>query len=129
MINDISIYMQQLYDTKLKEYYKETLKKDVPVKHTPTIPGKIKVENKEVYIKQVLYNTPATIVFWSDNTKTVAKCQKEDIYNPETGLMICILKKIGFNEIDSWIPDNKNYINTYITLSDVRKKIKKRCKK
>ena len=44
-------------------------------------------------IVDVKYNDPATIVFWSDKTKTVAKCSGGDTYNPEMGLMVCVAKK------------------------------------
>jgi hypothetical protein len=48
----------------------------------------------EVYIKEVIYNNPATIVLWSDGSKTTSKVDPLDIYNPEFGLLICILKKL-----------------------------------
>lgn len=41
----------------------------------------------------VIFNDPATIVFWSDDTKTVVKCQEGDTYNPEAGLAMCYMKK------------------------------------
>ena len=44
-------------------------------------------------IKKVKFNPPATIVFWTDNTKTVVKCKGED-YDPEKGLAMCISKKM-----------------------------------
>lgn len=44
-------------------------------------------------IKNVKFNPPATIVFWTDNTKTVVKCNGED-YDPEKGLAMCICKKM-----------------------------------
>lgn len=44
-------------------------------------------------IKKVIFNRPATIVLREDGTKTVVKCQKCDIYNPELGLTMCIAKK------------------------------------
>lgn len=44
-------------------------------------------------IKKVMFNEPATIVFWEDGTKTVVKCQDGDTYNKETGLALCIAKK------------------------------------
>lgn len=64
---------------------------------------------KNVFIKKVLYNDPATVVFWSDDTKTVAKCVGGDVYSKETGLSICILKKlIGTQHVNNlfmdWIP-------------------------
>ena len=44
-------------------------------------------------IKKIMYKPPATIVFWSDNTKTVAVCEKGDTYNRELGFALCVLKK------------------------------------
>ena len=48
-------------------------------------------------IKNVKFNPPATIVFWTDNTKTVVKCNGED-YDPEKGLAMCICKKMLGNK-------------------------------
>ena len=44
-------------------------------------------------IKRVVFNDPATIVFWSDGTKTVVKCQDGDVYSKREGLAMCIAKK------------------------------------
>lgn len=60
-------------------------------------------------IKKVKFNPPATIVFWTDNTKTVVKCKGED-YDPEKGLAMCICKKIlgdkgNYYEVfKKWLP-------------------------
>lgn len=51
-------------------------------------------------IKNVIFNDPATIVFWSDGTKTVVKCQEGDIYDPEKGLAMAISKKVLGNKHD-----------------------------
>lgn len=48
-------------------------------------------------IAKVIYNPPATIILWDDETKTVVKCCKTDIYDPEKGFAIEALKKIGGN--------------------------------
>ena len=64
-------------------------------------------------IKNVIFNDPATIVFWSDNTKTVVKAQDEP-FDPEKGLAMAICKKaLGnegnyYNEIKKWLPKEKN---------------------
>ena len=84
---------------------------------------------KEIYIKQVIYNNPATIVFWSDNTKTVAKCVQE-AYDKEKGLLICIMKKLyGGTKLNNllkfWAQDESNIID----LSAVRAKQRKLDKK
>lgn len=44
--------------------------------------------------ERVIYNDPATIVFWKDGTKTVVKCMEGDTYNPEVGLAMCVCKKL-----------------------------------
>lgn len=60
-------------------------------------------------IKNVIFNEPATIVFWADGTKTVVKCQDGDIFDPEKGLTMAITKKaLGnkgnyCNEIKKWV--------------------------
>ena len=60
-------------------------------------------------IKNVKFNPPATIVFWTDNTKTVVKCNGED-YDPEKGLAMCICKKVLGNKgnyykvFKNWLP-------------------------
>lgn len=47
----------------------------------------------DMTIKDVKFNPPATIVFWSDGTKTVVKCQANDKFDPEKGLAMAISKK------------------------------------
>ena len=56
------------------------------------------------FIKKVKFNPPATIVFWTDNTKTVVKCKGED-YDPEKGLAMCISKK--------FLGDKGNYYEVF----------------
>lgn len=46
-----------------------------------------------IYIKKVIYNKPVIIIMWSDGTKTRSTCSKEDIWNPELGLSLGVLKK------------------------------------
>lgn len=85
----------------------------------------------EVYITKVLYNNPATIVFWSDGTQTRNVCPKNTLYNPDSGLAFCVLKKfMGGNEMaklfNDWeLEDYRRDKNNYIELKDVRKKHKK----
>jgi hypothetical protein len=61
-------------------------------------------------IKNVIFNDPATIVFWSDGTKTVVKCGKDDTFDPEKGLAMAISKYFFdnagyFNDVfKKWIP-------------------------
>lgn len=63
-------------------------------------------------IKDVIYNRPATIVFWEDGTKTVVKCKNEK-FDPEKGLAMAFSKKIlgnkgnYYNVFKKWLPDEK----------------------
>lgn len=53
-------------------------------------------------IKKVIFNNPATIVFWDDGTKTTVICKDEDTFDKEKGLAMAI-SKYFFN--------NKGYYN------------------
>ena len=57
-----------------------------------------KKNTKNFEIKKVIFNNPATIVYWADGTKTVVKAQKGDIFDPEKGLTMAFTKKALGNE-------------------------------
>lgn len=54
--------------------------------------------------ERVILNDPATIVLWSDNSKTVTKCKGCDEYEPLFGVLACAMRKVGRNKvsIDAW---------------------------
>ena len=60
-------------------------------------------------IKDVIFAPPATIVYWSDGSKTVVKCSEKDVFDPEKGLAMAIVKRCGGNkgsyyrEIQNWV--------------------------
>ena len=62
-------------------------------------------------IENVIFNDPATIVFWSDGTKTVVKAQSGDTFDPEKGLAMAISKRVYgnsgnyYNALKKWLPD------------------------
>ena len=70
--------------------------------------GKYSPPAGSIAIKEVIFNPPATIVFWSDNTKTVVKCDEAfESYDPEKGLAMAISKKLmGNNKFE--------YYNTFL---------------
>lgn len=45
-------------------------------------------------IKRVIFNGPATIVFWSDNTKTIVKCMEGELFDEEKGIAMAFIKKM-----------------------------------
>lgn len=51
------------------------------------------IQTLKTRIKNVIFNDPATIVFWTDGTKTVVKCQDGEEFDPEKGLAMAISKK------------------------------------
>lgn len=60
-------------------------------------------------IKGVIFAPPATIVYWSDGSKTIVKCSEKDVFDPEKGLAMAIAKRCGGNkgsyykEIQNWV--------------------------
>lgn len=44
-------------------------------------------------IKRVIFNPPATIVLWNDNTKTIVKTSDRDEFDEEFGLAMAIAKR------------------------------------
>lgn len=62
------------------------------------------------HIEKVIFNNPATIVIWTDGTKTVVKSEGEK-FDPEKGLAMAITKKLlGNNQgyyydiFKKWLP-------------------------
>ena len=71
--------------------------------------GQITLDDVMPDIERVIFNNPATIVYWDDGTKTVVKCQEGDTYSQETGLAMAISKKVfgnnsSYNEVfKQWV--------------------------
>lgn len=77
-------------------------------------------------IKNVIFNNPATIVFWEDGTKTVVKCQDGDEFDPEKGLAMAIVKKAYgnkgsyCNKLKKWLPKEEQVdTNPILRLADL----------
>lgn len=66
-------------------------------KPTPRITNRLAID-------RVIYDGPATVVFWKDGTKTVVKCHGDDVFSERVGLLMCIAKKAyggngAFNDV------------------------------
>lgn len=65
---------------------------------------------KPLSIVKVIFNDPATIVFWSDGTKTIVKTVNGDKFDHEKGLAMAIVKKSYgnggsyYDELKKWLP-------------------------
>lgn len=72
----------------------------------------ITFSSDKTFIKDVIFNNPATIVIWADGTKTVVKAENE-VFDPEKGLAMAISKKFFgnkgnyFNVFKKWILELK----------------------
>lgn len=67
----------------------------------------VKPYSSKPEIKKVIFNNPATIVFWSDGTKTVVKCENEE-FDQEKGIAMAVAKKfLGTNKSHS------NYLDIF----------------
>lgn len=67
-------------------------------------------------IKKVIFNDPATIIFWKDGSKTVVKCGPDEKYDPEKGMAMAIAKRVYgtsetggnyYNIFKKWLPEEK----------------------
>ena len=67
--------------------------------------------HKDVEITKVIFNNPATIVFWSDGKKTIVKCAGDEAFDEEKGLAMAISKRVlgnkgnYYNEFKKWLPE------------------------
>lgn len=60
-------------------------------------------------VKEIIYNDAATIVYWTDGTKTVVKCNENDEYSEYAGFVAAVAKKMygGANAINRLIDSKK----------------------
>jgi len=80
-----------LYDTTIAEYSK-ALGYDIKTNWEYTTSLHL------IEPKKVIFNGPATIVFWSDGTKTVVKLSPNDKMDREKGFAMACAKKFFGNE-------------------------------
>lgn len=72
----------------------------------------VKEQERNISITKVIFNDPATIVFWADGTKTVVQAYNEP-FDKEKGLAMAIAKKAlgnkgNYNEVfKKWIGEDK----------------------
>lgn len=83
-INGVQVYPDSGTKNEKEIRWEKPVEKPLPIK----IPKYCKLPE----IDKVIFNDPATIVFWADGTKTIAKCTDEE-YDKEKGMMVCMLKK------------------------------------
>lgn len=73
----------------------DAISKKFPMWNIERIVSELLYENQNRVLPQkVIFHPPATIVYWTDGTKTVVKCDDRDEFNKETGLALCYMKKM-----------------------------------
>lgn len=83
------------------------------VDESKAVDNKVPEYNQNRYIKNVIFNDPATIVFWNDGTKTVVKAADGENFDPGKGLAMAIAKKYFGNRgnyydvFRKWLPKEK----------------------
>lgn len=60
-------------------------------------------------VKEIIYHNAVTIVYWTDGTKTVVKCNENDEYSEYAGFVAAVAKKMygGANAINRLIDSKK----------------------
>lgn len=115
--------MENIVPWYVAEYIKNDIKttEEMRLRANPYLQSKIKIKN-------VIFNNPATIVFWADGTKTVVKTNNGDIFDPEKGLAMAISKKaLGnkgnyYDKLKKWLP-KKEETSKPIATSDIIDKL------
>ena len=78
--------------------------------------GYSSMNRRNFEITKVIFNDPATIVFWSDGKKTVVRTQNGDQFDPEKGLAMAISKRfLGnqgsyYEEFKKWLPEESEEV-------------------
>ena len=99
MINGIDVlFTDDLIVEKEYPLYRIELVYEKPILHHIERRKNMKDINNIPEVKKVIFNDPATIVYWKDGTKTVVKCQKGDDFDPEKGFAMAFLKKCWGNK-------------------------------
>ena len=130
-ISDLSRIIEDLiakYDPRARiDRFDETISRIIYYKCSePKAPKQVLYIPK---IKNVIFNEPATIVMWSDGTKTVVKCQEGEGYDPEKGMAMAISKKALGNKgnycevFKKWLPEEAEVNDGRVSANDLRKAI------
>lgn len=63
-------------------------------------------------IEKVIFNPPATIIFWKDGSKTIVKAQPGEEFDPEKGFAIAVVKK-AFGNKGKYYNTIRKWVSTY----------------
>lgn len=127
-------------------YHVSAIKGDSSYVLRETIPGLlfheswlIKNTEPKMYVRfdiptidKVIFNGPATVVFWKDGVRTVVKCGDGETFDPEKGLaMACTKRLFGntgkFNDtIHRWVNEYAKDVKD-VSVEDMRRELHEYC--
>lgn len=87
-----SIEALELVEPNASVCEKEELRKEILSKMATINVAKTK-NSYPLNVSKIIFNPPATIVFWEDGTKTVVKCAAEDEFSEYYGFLAALGKK------------------------------------
>lgn len=98
-VTERELYSKVTENIRLKRELDDLRKKknDIPSAYPKSTFGLVYQECKirpTFAIDKVLFNPPATIVFWLDGTKTVVKCKEGEEFYERAGIALCLAKKL-----------------------------------
>lgn len=70
------------------------------------------MDTRTIHIKKVIFNPPATIIIWTDDTKTIVKAQEDEPYDPEKGMAMCMAKRM-YGDKGSYYDIFRKWLKTY----------------
>ena len=73
------------------EYYEHTLSASDLPRHK--YDSKPLHKTQDFNTKKVIFNSPTTIVYWKDGTKTIVRCH-DDVFSEEIGFAMACVKKL-----------------------------------
>lgn len=117
----IEVYTHTTY-TIVPPDYKRTLVYNHSASLSSSIP--MTTADTSLKIKNVIFNGPATIVYWSDESKTVVKCQPGEVLDYEKGLAMAISKKMlgncgsYYDEFKKWVPEEEYVETDFVTVCE-----------
>lgn len=76
---------------------------ELTIKAVTCCNGEGKALKRFPVISRVLFSGSATIVFWDDGVKTVAKCDGGDTYDIQRGIELCMMKRMCGNNYNGYL--------------------------
>ena len=100
-LRKMGIFLTEIHQDSYNDYAEITCRVN-PIDWYTSLDGKdappVRKKDDRPYPKKVKFSGPATIILWEDGTKTVVKCQEDDVFNEYTGVLTCFAKKMFGNK-------------------------------